>query len=472
MRSIFTFLAILLLIWVDLSAQPPTHTVRDGETLFSISRSYNVSVEHIRQWNDLSNNLIHVGQVLLVGPPVRSPSERPDQRQSRSQMHPTGKTIVHTVEAGQTLFRLSRMYDVSIEDIKKWNDLRNNVISIGQKLVIRPDGDTTGIQPDATQASREEQLPEPQRRTETGRQPVTEVRAMEHPTDPELTASAEQDSTELLSPSDRTASGEQPLTHRPGPQTEHGDTTDYTESASGESIGTFGSHETTAFYEVRPGDTLYRIAAQFNMTLEELMEYNSLESTRILVGQQLRIRSWPAAPPSVTQNWEISSTPQGRFVTHTMGNDDTLNQLLHFHGMDMREFRALNPGMSPGDVRPGDEVTLLIAATAIRNNPYLVTRTDESGTLLEVTRYPEGHHGKATTSGDLYNPRALTAAHPGYSLGSVIFVSNPENGHGVFVYINDRTTENRLQLSEAAFAALGFHENRQLLAKIVEPGDN
>lgn len=435
MRSLFTIFTIIFLIWVDLSAQPPTHTVRDGETLFGISRSYDVSVEQIREWNNLSNNLIHAGQVLIVGPAGRSPAERPSQRPEQRQIHPTGETIVHTVEAGQTLFRLSRMYDVTIEDIKKWNDLRNNVISIGQKIVIRPAGDTTGIHTDAAQASRVEQLPDSQRQTETERQPVTEdLSVMERPADTEQAASEQ--------------------------------------AAPDEQDATFGSRETVAFYEVRPGDTLYRIAAQFNMTLEELMEYNSLESSRILVGQQLRIRSWPAAPPSVTQNWEISSTPQGRFVTHTMGNDDTLNQLLQYHGMDMREFRALNPGMSPGDVRPGDEITLLIAATAIRNNPYLVTQADEDGTLHEVTRYPEGHHGKATTSGDLYNPRALTAAHPGISLGTVIFVTNPENGHGVFVYVNDRTTENRVQLSEAAFEALGFHDNTRLIAKIVALNDN
>ena len=466
MRSLFIIITIFFLMWADLSAQAPTHTVRDGETLFSISRSYDITVEQLREWNNLPNNVIHAGQVLVVGTGGRSAAERPIERPALRQLQPTGETIIHTVEAGQTLFRLSRMYDVTIEDIKKWNDLRNNVISIGQKLVIRPAGDVSDMHTDAAQTTSEERLPDSQRQTETQRQPMTQNRpALDHPAD------AEQDDSEQAA-SEQAALERQPIADLPTTRVEDGDTADVTASTPEEQIGTFGARETAVFYEVRPGDTLYRIAAQFNMTLDELMEYNKLESSRILVGQQLRIRSWSAAPPSVTQNWDFSSTPQGRFVTHSMGSEDALDQLLRHHGMDMHEFRALNPGMSPGDVRPGDEVTLLIAATAVRNNPYLVTQADESGTLLEVTRYPEGHLGKTTTSGDLYNPGVMTAAHPAIPLGSVIFVTNPENGHGVFVYVNDRTTENRLQLSESAFAALRFYDSTRLVAKIVALNDN
>lgn len=55
----------------DIEASPMTekHTVAQGETLYSISRMYDVSVEEIRQWNELSGDTIHIGQQLLLHPP-------------------------------------------------------------------------------------------------------------------------------------------------------------------------------------------------------------------------------------------------------------------------------------------------------------------------------------------------------------------------------------------------------------------
>jgi rare lipoprotein A (peptidoglycan hydrolase) len=98
--------------------------------------------------------------------------------------------------------------------------------------------------------------------------------------------------------------------------------------------------------------------------------------------------------------------------------------------MDMYEFRALNPGVSAGDLRPGDEITLIVAATTSRPNPFRVSARENNGSQMEVTRYPSERQRKTTTSGDLYNPEALTAAHPSLALGSVVYIENPGNGRG------------------------------------------
>ncbi len=426
MRICLILLLITLFSLPSLAADPPTHTVRQGETLFSISRQHDVTVDQIRQWNGLRDNVITVGQELIVGdgsqPGRRAPAERP-------RPHTENGTIIHTVEPGQTLFRISRIYDVTVDQIKEWNDLRDNLISIGQRLEIRRQEQQAEARPESTQPDRTR--PEPPR---DERPPVADrVDTVTPPSDdPE-----------------------------PGPPP-HAVTDD----------DAMGEPATPAFYEVRPGDTLHRIASRFNMTVQELMEYNELESSRIDVGQQLRIRSRPSAPPSVAAEWGVDSTPQGRFATHTFSEEDSLHQLLQHHNMDMPEFRALNPGVSAGDLRPGDEVTLIIAATARRPNPYIATVREDNGAQMQVTHYPADRHRKTTTSGDLYNPQALTAAHPNMALGSVAYIENPENGRGIFVHINDRTPDNRLVLSDAAFRALGYQNASRLVATVREMNDN
>jgi len=73
-----------------------------------------------------------------------------------------------------------------------------------------------------------------------------------------------------------------------------------------------------------------------------------------------------------------------------------------------------------------------------------------------VTKYSNSERAKPTTSGELYNPKALTAAHSNISLGSIIFIKNPTNQKGIYVRINDRNSGNGLKLSSAAWQALDF----------------
>lgn len=76
---------------------------------------------------------------------------------------------------------------------------------------------------------------------------------------------------------------------------------------------------------------------------------------------------------------------------------------------------------------------------------------------LTASYYAKHHRGKRTASGERYDPNALTAAHPGLPLGSLVEVIRPSNGHRVVVRINDRNRDKHcIDLSEAAAAKLGL----------------
>jgi LysM repeat protein len=103
------------------------HTVQRGETLFSISRRYGVTVQAIRAANGLSSNLIYVGQRLII---------------------PTGggstPVVYHTVQRGETLFSISRRYGVTVQAIQAANRLTSTTIYVGQRLLI-PSGGSTPV---------------------------------------------------------------------------------------------------------------------------------------------------------------------------------------------------------------------------------------------------------------------------------------------------------------------------------------
>lgn len=95
------------------------HSIDKGETLYALSRRYNASVEEISIENQLVNYSISIGQQIKVPLKVYKISG-----------------IFHTVQKGETLYSVSRAYEVSVDDLKRWNHLVDSNISIGQKLSI------------------------------------------------------------------------------------------------------------------------------------------------------------------------------------------------------------------------------------------------------------------------------------------------------------------------------------------------
>lgn len=77
---------------------------------------------------------------------------------------------------------------------------------------------------------------------------------------------------------------------------------------------------------------------------------------------------------------------------------------------------------------------------------------------VTATWYGKSYAGKRTASGEVFDPRALTAAHPTLPFGSRVAVTNPEDGRRVVVRINDRgPAHGGIDLSEAAARAIGLH---------------
>ncbi|MFT2008918.1 LysM peptidoglycan-binding domain-containing protein [Pontibacter sp. 13R65] len=110
---------------------PAQHTVKQGETLYSISRAYAVSINDISNWNDLGETPIKVGQVLLIAEPQVIPAEEPGAAAPATQPVHT-----HTVVAGETLYQISKKYGISVDELKAWNNLTATGLSIGQELQV------------------------------------------------------------------------------------------------------------------------------------------------------------------------------------------------------------------------------------------------------------------------------------------------------------------------------------------------
>lgn len=110
---------------------PGYHQVQTGETLYSISKLYNTSVANIKSLNELSGDTIRVGEELIVVP---LNDEQPREEKVNDTV---SEEVYHLVKEKDTLYSISRKYGVSESDIRKLNQLLDNTIQIGQRLRVR-----------------------------------------------------------------------------------------------------------------------------------------------------------------------------------------------------------------------------------------------------------------------------------------------------------------------------------------------
>ncbi len=166
--------------------QSGTYTVQSGDSLWSIAKRYNVTVDALKSANKLTTNVLSIGQVLKIPESVIENNNG------------TESEIIYVVASGDSLWAIARQYGVTVDQLKQTNNLVSDLLTVGMELKI--------------------------------------------PTKSTIPPTNEMD----------------------------------------------------VVYTVKPGDSLYRIALANNITVDQLRKYNNLTSDMLSVGQKLRI-------PSATQ---------------------------------------------------------------------------------------------------------------------------------------------------------------------------
>ncbi|PLR94130.1 C40 family peptidase [Bacillus sp. T33-2] len=109
------------------AASAAVHTVKSGDTLWGLSRTYNVTVNDLKAWNHLSGPTIYVNQKLTVDAPAGT---------TPAQAATATTTTTYTVKSGDTLWGISRQFGVSVGQLKSSNGLSSDLIRIGQTLRV------------------------------------------------------------------------------------------------------------------------------------------------------------------------------------------------------------------------------------------------------------------------------------------------------------------------------------------------
>lgn len=212
------------------------YSVKKGNTLYSIATSHKISVDDLKSWNNLKSNTISVGQKLIVSrgngkPTVPNDSPKEETKPTPKpveQKKPTSNDKTYIVKKGDTLYRIALNNKVNEANLKSWNKLKSNSISIGQKLIVS--------------------------------------KGASIPSEPPK---------EVTKPTPKPVESEKPSQ----PAT------------------------TNKTYKVKKGDTLFRIAANHKVSVTNLKSWNGLKSNSISVGQKLIVsKNTSSVPKSATND--------------------------------------------------------------------------------------------------------------------------------------------------------------------------
>ena len=135
-RKNILFLSILFLTVCFSFAE--THTVEKGETYYSISRKYGISVDQLCAVNNLTvNDVLKVGQKLSIPEKNTEKNSLPSVSPSKNPSNAERKFDTYTVQKGDTFYRIAKVNGISVEELKALNNLDSDIVlKAGQRLKI------------------------------------------------------------------------------------------------------------------------------------------------------------------------------------------------------------------------------------------------------------------------------------------------------------------------------------------------
>lgn len=106
------------------------YVVAKGDNLFSIAKKNNVTIENLKEWNNMIDTNVKVGTQLIVS--EENNVESKEEEKPKTEV----KIVEYTIVKGDNLGNVAKRYNATIDDLKEWNNLSDNNIKLGQKLIV------------------------------------------------------------------------------------------------------------------------------------------------------------------------------------------------------------------------------------------------------------------------------------------------------------------------------------------------
>ena len=257
-----------------------TYTVQSGDTLYGISKQFGVSVDELKRINNLTSNTITKGEILKI------PS--------------TVTTIDYVVKKGDSLYSIAKRYNTTVKDITRLNNLTSNSLTVGQLLIIAIDDNATST-----------------------------------PTTYKDYVVKKGDSLYSIANKNNITVDELKKINNL--------TSNMLSIGQVLKLPTQDKVEEITMYTVQKGDSLYSIAKKFGITVDEIKSLNNLTSNNLAIGEQLMIKGSTGDEP-INPEEECIGTgyAEPQYIMHTVKRGDSLYTIARRYNTSVDNIKALN----------------------------------------------------------------------------------------------------------------------------------
>ena len=118
-KGLLEYMGRIYIAPVENTTSDNHYTVKVGDTLWTIAKQYNLNIDELKNLNNLTNNMLTVGQRLKI-------SNIPANEDT------------YTIQAGDDLYSIAKRYNLTINELRLLNNLTSDLLSVGQQLVVKP----------------------------------------------------------------------------------------------------------------------------------------------------------------------------------------------------------------------------------------------------------------------------------------------------------------------------------------------
>mgnify|MGYP001226798684 CR=1 FL=1 len=307
-----------------------TYTVKAGDTLWAISQKTGVSVANLRAWNNLNSDIIYVGQVLKLSASSNNGNQNNNSGTNNGNTTQTPNqtnTQMYTVKSGDSLWAIATSHNMTVDELKRLNNLSSNLIVPGQVLKISQttSSNTNNSGNQSNNNNNQTSTPSTNYATYTvksgdslwaianrNNMSVASLKALNNL------------SSDVIYPGQVLKISGQQTTQQPSSNQQ-------SSSAKPQEVQPSGQT-----YTVKSGDSLWAIANRYNTTVAQLKQLNNLSSNTIYVGQVLKLSA------NGTINSSITVKPSTNSKTYVVKSGDSLWKIAMNNSMTVNQLKVLN----------------------------------------------------------------------------------------------------------------------------------
>ncbi|EEI61565.1 MULTISPECIES: muramidase family protein [Enterococcus] len=354
------------------SATSTTYTVQSGDSVWGISNKFGITMDQLIQWNNIQNNFIYPGQKLTIKGSQENGSSTNNSGNNTNSSGNAGTSnggqttgAKYTVQSGDSVWKISNDHGITMAQLIKWNNIKNNFVYPGQQLIVSNGGSSnTGANTGNTSGSNSSNSSSSN--TASGTKYTVKAGDSVWSVSNKYGITMAQLIQWNNIQNNFIYPGQQLTVSNSGSTNSASSNTGSSANTNNSSSANTGSSSSQGTYTVKAGESVWSVANKNGITMNQLIEWNNIKNNFIYPGQQLIVKggnstntntgsTTSAAKPNTPNTSATTSTSSSGNTMYTVKAGESVWSVANKHHITMDQLIEWN-NIKNNFIYPGQQV--------------------------------------------------------------------------------------------------------------------